>query len=143
LQIRSLKPGFDTLGVLMDFLAREPPYALMRAGDLLAALTYQLSAGLHAAGFDNNRLVAYCGWLTTSADAGEAWLEGRGRLSAVPSATADAVALTLVKVVKPEYLLPMIRACRQRNKGKRVFFKRDYAAHDKTARKASVVNRAT
>ena len=56
MQIRSLKPGFDTLGVLMDFLAKEPPYALMRAGDLLAALTYQLSAGLHAAGFDNNRL---------------------------------------------------------------------------------------
>jgi hypothetical protein len=143
LQIRSLRPGFDTLGVLVDFLAKEPPYAHMRAGDLLAALTYQLSAGLHAAGFESNQLVAYCGWLTTSTQTGEAWLAGKARLSAVPSVTADAVALTVVKATKPEYLLPMIRACRERNKGKRVFFKRDYAGAEKSTRKASVLNRAT
>jgi hypothetical protein len=35
----------------------------------------------------------------------------------------------------------MIRACREQNKGIRVFFKRDYAAPDKQARKAAVVNR--
>src|SRR5687768_5522094 len=40
-EIRKLKPGFEALGVLIDFLAREPPYAQLRAADLLAAVTYQ------------------------------------------------------------------------------------------------------
>jgi hypothetical protein len=134
LRIHTLKPGFETLGVLLDFLAKEQPYAVMRAGDLLAAL--------HVAGFENNRLIGYCGWLLTSSAAGEAWLDGSGRLTPGSPSTSDAAALTIVKVSKPEYLLPMIRVCRQRNPGKRVFFKRDYAAPDRESRKATVLNRA-
>lgn len=140
LQIRTLKPGFEALGVLMDFLAKDPPYAAMRAGDLLAAVTYQLASGLHVAGVEDKRMVAYCGWLHTSTAAGEAWLAGKGGLSA-GSPASDAAALTIVKVAKAEFLLPMIRACRERNPGKRVFFKRDYAASERPSRKATVLNK--
>ena len=142
LEIRRLKPGFEALGIVTDFLASERPYSAFRAGDLIAALTYQLSFGHHVAGFENNRLIAYCGWLTTSTPLGEAWLKGQGRLEMIPPPAADAAALTIVKVRNPELLLPMIRACRERNKGKRVFFKREYAASDRQARKATVINRA-
>jgi hypothetical protein len=107
-EIRKLKPGFEALGVLIDFLAREPPYAQLRAGDLLAAVTYQLSHGLHFAGFEKNRMVAYCGWLTTSAERAEAWLQGKGRLDHVAPVSSDAVALTIVKIPKQEHVLPMI-----------------------------------
>jgi len=140
-EIRKLKPGFEALGVLIDFLAREPPYAQLRAGDLLAAVTYQLSHGLHFAGFEKNRIVAYCGWLTTSAERAEAWLQGKGRLDHVEPVASDAVALTVVKISNQEHVLPMIRACRDGNKGKRVFFKRDYGAPERQSRKAAVVNR--
>jgi hypothetical protein len=141
LEIRKLKPGFDTLGVVTDFLAKEPPYANLRAGDLLAAVTYQLSLGHHVAGFENKRLVAYCGWLATSKARGEAWLQSNGRLDPIPPPAADAAALTVVKVPNPAHVLPMIRACRDRNKGKRIFFKRDYLAPNRKSRKAAVINR--
>jgi hypothetical protein len=142
LQILKLKPGFETLGVLVDFLASEPPYATFRAGDLVAAITYQLSLGHHVAGLDNKRLVAYCGWLTTSTERAEAWLMGKGRLEPIAPPAGNAAALTIVKVREQAHLLPMIRACREQNKGIRVFFKRDYAAPDKQARKAAVINRS-
>jgi hemolysin-activating ACP:hemolysin acyltransferase len=141
MDIRNLKPGFATLGVLTDFLARDLPFANLRAGELLAAITYQLSLGQHVAGFENNRLVAYCGWITTTTAQGEEWLQGKGRLSIVPVESGDAVALTIVKAMKEGQVLPMIRACRDRNKGKRVFFKRDYALGDKLSRRSAVVNR--
>lgn len=57
MQIRTLKPGFEALGVLMDFLAKDPPYAAMQAGDLPAAVTYQLASGLHVAGLEDKRVV--------------------------------------------------------------------------------------
>jgi hypothetical protein len=142
MEIRNLKPGFAALGVVMDFLARDQPFANFKAGDLLAAVTYQLSLGHHVAGFENSRLVAYCGWITTSTAGGEAWLHGKGGLTMAPVETGDAVALTVVKVLQDKQVLPMIRACRDRNKGKRVFFKRDYAVGDKLSRKSAVVNRA-
>src|SRR5215210_9298021 len=74
MEVRNLKPGFAALGVVMDFLARDQPFANMKAGDLLAAITYQLSLGHHVAGFENSRLVAYCGWITPSTAGAEAWL---------------------------------------------------------------------
>jgi hypothetical protein len=141
LEIRKLKPGFEALGLVTDFLASERPYSTLRAGDLMAAITYQLSLGHHVAGFVNNRLVAYCGWLTTSTERGEAWLKGQGQLQMIPPPKGDAAALTIVKVRNPDQLLPMIRACRERNKGKRVFFKRDYAGGERQSRKATVINR--
>jgi hypothetical protein len=143
MDIRNLKPGFAALGVVTDFLARDLPFANFKAGDLLAAITYQLSLGHHCAGFDNNRLVAYCGWITTSTAGGEAWLQGKGGLNIVPVETGDAVALTIVKVLHDKQVLPMIRACRDRNKGKRVFFKRDYAVGDRLSRKSAVLNRGS
>jgi hypothetical protein len=61
---------------------------------------------------------------------------GKGGLTMVPVETGDAVALTVVKVLQDKQVLPMIRACRDRNKAKRVFFKRDYAVGDKLSRKS-------
>jgi len=128
------------LGALIDFLASDPPYATFRAGDLVAAITYQLSLGHHVAGMENKRLIAYCGWLTTSTERAEAWLQGKGRLEPIAPPAGNAAALTIVKVRQQSHLLPMIRACRVQNKGKRVFFKRDYSAPDKQSRKAAVTN---
>jgi hypothetical protein len=143
MEIRQLKPGFASLGVVIDFLARERPFAAMRAGDLLAAVTYQLTWTQHFAGFQEGRLVAYCGWLTTTAERGEAWVKGEGRIEPLPASAGDAAALTIVKVSHDSQLLPMIRACRDHNKGKRVFFKRDYAETGKPSRKSTVINRGS
>jgi hypothetical protein len=106
LQILKLKPGFETLGVLVDFLASEPPYATFRAGDLVRR---------------DDR---------AKADR----LSRRLELMAPPA--GNAAALTIVKVRQQAHLLPMIRACREQNRGIRVFF---YAAQRKCFLKTRVL----
>jgi hypothetical protein len=141
LQIRKFRAGFEALGLVIDFVASDPPFGTFRAAKLLKALKNQLANGYHVAGFEGERLVAYCGWLTTSTAQGEAWLQGEGQLKAIAPPAGDAVALTIVRVLMPEHVLPMLRACRNLNRGKRVFFKREYSDLSGRARKRSVVNR--
>ena len=141
LQIRRFKASFEALGLVIDFVANDPPFSSFRTAKLLKALKNQLANGYHVAGFEGERLVAYCGWLTTSTAQGEAWLQGNGQLKAIAAPAGDAVALTVVRVLKAGHVMPMIRACRKLNPGKRVFFKREYAVPNAQARKGSVVNR--
>jgi hypothetical protein len=141
LEIRKFKPGYEALGLVTDFLASEPPFGGFKASKLLTVIKYQLSLGHHVAGFANDQLVAYCGWLTTSTAQAEAWLKGEGDLEFVPPPIGNAVALTVVRVLNRHHVLPMIRACRERNRGKRVFFKRDYATPTIESRKGAVMNR--
>ena len=139
LEVRKFKPGFEALGLITDFLASDKPFANFSANKLLTAIKYQLSHGQHIAGFEDDRLVAYCGWLSTTKSHAEAWMKGRGRLDFI--ATGEAVALTVVKILKPDHVLPMIRACRDRNQGKRFYFKREYATGILRPRKATVLNK--
>lgn len=142
LAIRTFKSGYEALGLVTDFLAAEPPFDRFKANKLLTTIKYQLQLGQHVAGFEKERLVAYCGWLTTSKAVGEAWLLSNSELKYIPPTEADAVALTVVRVLRPEHVLPMMRACRERNPGQRVFFKRDYANDSQRSRKHSVANRS-
>jgi hypothetical protein len=141
LQIRRFKANFEALGLVIDFVANDPPFSAFRTSKLLKAVKNQLANSYHVAGFEGDHLVAYCGWLTTSTAQGVAWLQEDGQLKAVTPPDGDAVALTIVRVLKPEHVLPMIRACRNLNRGKRVFFKREYAGPSGQARKRTVVNR--
>ncbi len=63
----------------------------------------------------------------------------QGKLQGVPAASSDAVALTIVRFIDREAVLPAIRSCRQLNGERRVFFKREPRG-PQAARKSSVYN---
>ncbi len=133
---RQLKASMEALGLVMSFVAREPPFSEYRAGTLLQALKYQLSTKNHVCLLQGETLVAYCGWLPITIEQGENWLKGQGSLEPVAPSAATAYALTIVSVAANEFLLPAIRACRQLHPDRRAFFKRDTRSGD--SRKASV-----
>ena len=131
-----LVASMEALGLVMSFVAREPPFSEYRAGRLVAALKHQLSTRNHVCLLKDETLVGYCGWLRITVEQGESWLKGEGTLRPVDPARADAFALTIVSVASNDYLMPIIRACRRLHPDQRVFFKRDTAAGD--SRKATV-----
>jgi hypothetical protein len=126
-QIRRFKPGFDALGILVDFLTRAPPFDSFRAGPFVTALKHQLARGHHVSAFRGEALVGYCGWLPITSALGERWLAGEAELEPAEAERSDAVALTIVRVEDRAALRPLIRASRKLEAGKPVYFRRDYA----------------
>jgi hemolysin-activating ACP:hemolysin acyltransferase len=133
---RQLVASMEALGLVMSFVAREPPFSEYRAGRLVMALKHQLSTRNHVCLLRDDTLVGYCGWLRITVEQGERWLKGETTLKPVDPAKANAFALTIVSVASNEYLMPIIRACRRLHPDQRVFFKRDTAAGG--SRKATV-----
>jgi hypothetical protein len=125
-EIRIFKPGFDALGIVVDFVTRTPPFDRFPAGALVAALKFQIAHGEHVSAFRGETLVGYFGWLPITRAVGEAWLAGKAELAAVESARADAVVLTVARVADPAALPSLVRALRKRGSGKFVYFRRDY-----------------
>jgi hypothetical protein len=124
LQVRQFRPGYESFGVVVDYLAKCSPFDRLPAGELVTAVKHQVGHGHHVCAFRGERLVGYCGWLYTTVAIGEGWLAGRNELKSVDE--GEAAALTLVRAEAPEVLRPMIRAVRRIGKGRRIFFRRDY-----------------
>ncbi len=137
--IRQLAPSAEALGLIVSFVAREPPFSQYRAGSLIKAIKYQLSARNHICLLSGETLLGYCGWLRITNAVGEKWLRNEARLISAAPEAADASALTIVSTSAPQYLLRMIRACRTLNPDQRVYFKRDL--RDGVSRKTSVYNK--
>lgn len=138
---RRLRSSYEALGLVVDFLTRAPPFDGYRAGYLAAAIKHQLATGCHVAAVHEGQLVGYAGWIRIEGAAGEAWRLGDlAELAAVPAPDYDAVALTLVRAEAREAVSGLIRACRRAEAGRRVFFKRDYAAGVRIERRNTVFN---
>lgn len=125
-QTRRFVPSYEALGIVVDFLTRQAQFGEFRAAKLVIAVKQQIATGNHVCAFRGERLIGYAGWLNISTEMGERWLERQGELKPVPNEVADAAALTIVQVEDPRVLSTLIRAVRRINKGKRVFFRRDY-----------------
>lgn len=140
LEIRQFKPTYESFGILVDYIAATPPFDRFRVRDLIRALKHQLARGHHVCAFRNEKLVGYCGWLYTTSEAGEKWMNGGEDLKPVPDEEADAAALTIVRADEADVLQPMIRALRKIGKGKRIFFRRDYEADGQAQKRRTVLN---
>lgn len=134
-----LKPTMEALGLVLTFICRSAPYSEFRAAKIIKAVQHQLSTGCHVCLVEDERLVAYAGWLPIDSRDGERWLEGKASLRPVPSARTDAAALTIVSVVNSSDTALLMRACRRLVPQKKIYFKRDYAGG--RARKSTVANR--
>ena len=134
-----LKPTMEALGIVLSFICRTSPYAEFKAAKIIKAVQHQLSNACHVCLIEDERLVAYAGWLPIDARDGEQWLEGKGILKPVAVASSDAIALTVVSVIRTEQLRPLIHACRLLSPRRTVYFKRDYLGG--RSKKSKVYNR--
>jgi hypothetical protein len=136
---RRLPPSYGSLSFIMEFIVAAPEFGGMQSRVLFPALKAQIQHGYNVAAYRNQKLVGYCGWLNTTEEIARQWLKNEGKLLGVPAASANAVALTIVRLIDREAVLPIIRSCRQLNGERRVFFKREPRG-GQPARKSSVYN---
>ncbi len=128
-QIHRLKPGYESLGLVIDFLTQEPPFARYAAGVLAAAVKYQLGEACHLALVEDGRLTGYLGWLMVTRTMGEAWIAGDlAEPRPVPHERADAIALTVIRVARPQSRPLLIGPFRRAMGERRIFYKRHYAS---------------
>jgi hypothetical protein len=140
LEIRTLGPSFEAMGLVLDLMSRHPPFDQYRLARIAAVIRHQLDSGANVAAIDGTgRLVGYAGWAHVLAVSAPLWIEDRGPLQIVDHPTG-AVALTIVVSALPASIAPMIRRARQLNPGVQVFFKRSYETDLKLPRKTSVAN---
>jgi hypothetical protein len=137
-EIRKFLPSYESFGLVIGYLTAVEPFSQFRAGTLAKAVRHQLGQGNHVCAYREDRLIGYCGWLHITVEMGERWLQHQGELTPVPEKDADAAALTVVRVDEPSLMLPIIRETRRLNKGRRVFFRRDY--DDGGRKRQSVMN---
>ena len=131
-----LRPTMEALGIVLSFLCRSSPYADFRAAKIIQAVQHQLSTRSHVCLVEDERIVAYAGWLPVSAADAERWLEGEHSLKPVPSDSTDAVALAIVSAAERRLVPQLIRACRTLAPQRNIYFKRDYSGG--AARKAKL-----
>lgn len=134
-----LKPTMEALGIVLAFICRFAPYAEFRAAKIIKAVQFQLSSGSHVCLVEDERLVAYAGWLPIDALNGESWLEGRSTLKPISVEHSNAIALTIVTAASTNQIPPLIRACRKLTPQRKVYFKRDYIGG--RSKKSKVYNR--
>lgn len=134
-----LKPTMEALGVVLAFICREQPYSEFRAAKIIAAVQHQLTARCHVCLIEDERLVAYAGWLPVTQGDAERWMAGESNLSPAPSSDTRVAALTIVSALGRRHVPLLIRECRRLLPQHAVYFKRDYAGG--RTRKSKVVNR--
>ncbi|MDB5541562.1 MAG: hypothetical protein JWQ89_3289 [Devosia sp.] len=140
IQITSLGPTFEAIGLVLDLLSRHPPFAEYRLARIGAAVRRQLELRQNVAAVDDaGRLVGYVGWSYALPASATLWVEDRGPLKVVPNRT-EAVALTIVVSPQGDSIAAMVRQARLLNPGVRVYFKRSYGGDLRSPRKASIAN---
>ena len=127
-EFRRLPPGYETLGVVLDFVTRGPPYDGFAAGLLTKALKAQIAEGHHLAVVRNGILAAYAGWMPILAANGEDWIAGRAEFQPVSADKADAIAVSIVRIEGPGIARELLLRVREEANGHRAFFRKDYAS---------------
>jgi hypothetical protein len=135
---RRFRSSYGSIGVVLEFILAAQPFESMQAKVLYSAVKEQIAGGYHVAAFRSGKLIGYFGWLNTTEAIARKWMTGQGKLVSVARAESNAVALTVVRAIDSQAILPGIRKCRELNAGRRVFFKREGTG---AMRKSFVFNR--
>ena len=113
----------ESLGLATEFIARYPPFVTYEFGPMTRTLLYQLEKQTHLVGTIDERIVAYLGWMRTSSEIAEKWINEGGPLRPDRNSN-DAVAVTVFAVADPRYSLAMIRKAKMLEAGRSVYWKR-------------------
>ena len=142
-RLLQLPASAESFWAVIEFLSQDKAvFDKAQAGRLVPVVRHQVERRFHACAVRGKALVGYCGWVLMTREIGEQWLRGEveSQIPFVPPERADAAALTIVRVLEPKLVLPLIRRARELNPGKRVFFRRDYEGSQKPQKKATVLN---
>ena len=139
-RVCQLKPNAETLGALIDFLARVKPFSEFRAGALVSAAKDQLLRQHHVCAMRGTTLIGYCGWILFTKEMGERWLRDQTPFEPIPDERANAGALTIVCASDPKVVRRLIRATCELNPGKRVFLRREYSEGHRHVKQTSLLN---
>lgn len=140
LEFRPLASSSHALGLVCEFVSRFPPFITYEYGPLVRSILFQLEMQTHLVGSIDNRIVAYLGWIRTTSEIAEKWLNDDGPLRSQPG-SLDAVAVTILVTSDPSYTLPIIRKAKSLESGRSVYWKR-YFITGKEPRKRVVRTRS-
>lgn len=115
-----------SLGLICDFVSRFPPFDTFEFRQMTTTLRFQLESQSNLVAGHDDEIVGYLGWIATTTDIAEAWIDDSGPLIA---ATADvsAIAVTVLVTSDPKYVLPLVRSAKAARPGLPVYWKRQFS----------------
>ena len=140
-RILQLPSSFDALGAVLDFLAVEKVFGAMPSNQLVVQVKHQLARKCQICALRGKAMIAYCGWVLITKETGDKWFRDELANFGLPVASpdrADAAALTIVRILEPNLVLPLMRECRTLYPGKRVYIRREYGDRSKSRRQSLV-----
>jgi hypothetical protein len=123
-----------SLGMICEFVARFPPFNDYEFGAVVKSLLYQLESGSHLVAGVDDRIVGYVGWISTTHEIAEAWLEQDVPLRAAAE-NIDAVAITVMAAEHPRFISGLIRQAKIRHPDYSVYWKRHFTDGRPTAKR--------
>jgi hypothetical protein len=111
-----------SLGLVCEFVSRFPPFNNFEFERMVKTLLYQLQAGTHVVVGLDDRIVGYVGWIRTTQQIAEAWVEQDAQLRMAED--ADAIAVSVLVAEDSKHVLPLIRHAKTLNIGCSVYWKR-------------------
>lgn len=120
--------------LLLDYLASSPPFSGYGMQSMVSSVTAQMMGGTYLVALSENKVCGYVGWLMTTREIAESWLNGTGKLTTT-SNKPSAAAITILAVSDKELLLPMVRSARRRIGDHPIFWKRHMKGRGLDARR--------
>jgi hypothetical protein len=112
-----------SLGLLGEFVSRFSPFDDFEFRMMISTLMYQLETQNHVVAGLDDRMVGYLGWIKTTREKAEAWHNQDAQL--LPAfENSDAIAVTVLTVERPAYILPLIKHAKTLSPGYSVYWKR-------------------
>jgi hypothetical protein len=116
-QITQLARNPYSLGIVARYISEIKLFAHFEFGPTLSSLMHQINDGTHLIVEGNDRICGYLGWVRTTKDIAEDWLNNHGPLWKVVG--GDAIVVTIFHAQDRGDILRMIRAAKK--DGARVF----------------------
>ncbi len=135
LTIASFPSSPLSLGLLCDFVSRFQPFDAFEFKQMTVTLRHQLETQCNlVAGYDDE-IVGYLGWIRTTQQVAEAWVNDEGPLTATTE-EASAVTITVLVASSPRLILPMIRHAKAAHPGVHVYWKRQFVDGKRPAKRS-------
>lgn len=111
-----------SLGIAVRYLSRIEPFSKFEFGPSVSSLMHQINDGTHLIVETNDKLSGYVGWVRTSIDIAEGWMDNTGPLNKVVG--GEAIVVTIFHAEDSAMIMRMIRAAKQLEPDTPVYWKR-------------------
>jgi hypothetical protein len=126
LQFATFQNTPQSLGLLSDFVSTHPPFDRFEFRLMTQTLKFQLENQCHIVAGLDDQIAGYLGWIPTTIEVAEAWMENAGPLIANLE-FRQAVIPTVLVTIEPRIMLPLIKHAKTINPGIPVYWKRQFS----------------